>query len=1132
MNEKLKIKYLVAFFLFTILVSFNTVSQINKNGNYFIKNYSIKDYKAAEQNWAIVQDSRGIMYFGNNDNGILEFDGETWRSIPIPNNTIVRSLAIDENGLIYVGAVNDFGYLAPDKKGSLQFVSLATQLSDSIKNKISDIWKIHVYKDYVVFSSFESNIVYKQLKLIKEWDLEVLTFLTFGFNQYLYTAHKNLGLVEYNIEDFSKKIYPLPEIFKQREVFSIVPFDDSNLLFSTFPGEQAFYLFNTFDKSIKPFGGTYINEFAANHLAYNVLKIRENFLITTVMNGGAIEIDRFGNPIASINSKNGLYKETDDVVINSYTHDKEKGQTPLWLALNNGISKVLINSPFRKYSSQDGLLGIVMDAVRFNDILYVATTNGVFWLEQNDFEFHFNKIPQITNQVRMLEVFKYNDKELLIAATAEGLFEIIKYDAFLSQRNNINPRDKDFFFNEDYFYVKQSKYHPKMLMVGKRYGYDILFYENDKWYENLTTPEINGKISSLIEIDKNQMLLSNDLVGFQVLNYDIEKSQFDENLIKLDTTNGLKSLNNNIAFSFVNRIWICTYVGLQIYLPDEMRFVEDYSIDSAFAKKSIHKLSMDKHGNLWFVTIDGQNKYIEKAVVSGDKYQVETIPFKILPNMSIQNIVHDDEIAWICGSDGLYSFDNSFEKDYNQTYPTLIRSVYIGQDSLYFYGAFPESDSLHVLTLQPEHFIPVLSYRNNNIKFFYAAPSFDDEEATEYSFYLENFDPEDQWSNWTKETKKEYTNLYEGSYIFKVKARNVYGIESTVAEFAFEIKPPWQRTIIAYILYVVFAVLFIYFIVKFNARRLIKEKERLERIVEERTREIRKQKDEIEGQRDEIKSQRDEIEAQRDNLEELNKEIEKKNENITASIRYAQRIQKAIMPSDDFIRSLLPQSFVLFKPKDIVSGDFYFCGTIEDKIIFTAVDCTGHGVPGAFVSIVGSNWLTRALNEEKLVHPADILNYLSRGVNATLRREEDLKVKDGMDISLVCLDLKNMKGEWAGAYNPMYLYRKGLEEPLQFKPDVYPIGNEFTDKFTTYTNNEFDIQAGDAIYVFSDGYIDQFGGPDRKKFMKKNFRELIERIQDKSMEEQRNILDDAIEDWKKSGNSEQIDDILVFGVRI
>lgn len=262
-------------------------------------------------------------------------------------------------------------------------------------------------------------------------------------------------------------------------------------------------------------------------------------------------------------------------------------------------------------------------------------------------------------------------------------------------------------------------------------------------------------------------------------------------------------------------------------------------------------------------------------------------------------------------------------------------------------------------------------------------------------------------------------------------------------------------------------------------------------------------------------------------------EIEIKNKHITDSIRYAKRIQNAILPPDNYVKQLLPKSFILYKPKDIVSGDFYWLTKKNNLVIYAAVDCTGHGVPGAFMSIVGHNQLNYAIDVKKAREANVILEYLNEGVIETLREKGNEKdglngVKDGMDMALCVIDYKNMKLQFAGANNPLCLVRNN--ELIQIKGDKMAIGGNYNDELPKFTNHEMDLQKGDILYTFSDGYPDQFGGHDGRKFMVKKFRELLLEIHQNPIEDQEKILEDHLEQWR--GKEEQVDDIIVIGVKI
>jgi serine phosphatase RsbU (regulator of sigma subunit) len=264
--------------------------------------------------------------------------------------------------------------------------------------------------------------------------------------------------------------------------------------------------------------------------------------------------------------------------------------------------------------------------------------------------------------------------------------------------------------------------------------------------------------------------------------------------------------------------------------------------------------------------------------------------------------------------------------------------------------------------------------------------------------------------------------------------------------------------------------------------------------------------------------------------------LEEKNKDITDSINYAQKIQAAILPSDAYIKSLLPEHFVLFKPKDIVSGDFYWFAEKDGRALAVAADCTGHGVPGAFMSMIGSSLLNESVIEKGITDPGKILQAIKDGVIKALRQTGGrLQQKDGMDMALCSFDVANKNVQYAGAYNPLIIVRNG--EVLETRADRMPIGIYEDDGGKTFTTHDIQLQDGDSVYIYSDGFVDQFGGPKGKKFMSKRFKQALIDAQPLTMEEQEKMLDKLVEDWRThseqpGGVSEQMDDILVIGVRV
>lgn len=273
----------------------------------------------------------------------------------------------------------------------------------------------------------------------------------------------------------------------------------------------------------------------------------------------------------------------------------------------------------------------------------------------------------------------------------------------------------------------------------------------------------------------------------------------------------------------------------------------------------------------------------------------------------------------------------------------------------------------------------------------------------------------------------------------------------------------------------------------------------------------------------EVVRQKAEIELQSQKIEVFYKQV-------TDSIRYAKRIQEAILPPDSLVKKLLPDSFVLYKPKDIVSGDFYWIEQVNDRVVFAAVDCTGHGVPGAFMSIVGHNLLKQITSKNKFTQPSKILDDLSNDVSETLhqRNYEESTTKDSMDITICSYNQKTRDLEFAGALNPLFVVRDG--ELHEIKGNKFPAGIFLEKENKKFTNHKLKMEKGDVVYIFSDGYADQFGGPKGKKFMANQFRNLLLDIHRKPMPEQKRILDQTIEHWR--GMEDQVDDILVMGMRV
>ncbi len=291
----------------------------------------------------------------------------------------------------------------------------------------------------------------------------------------------------------------------------------------------------------------------------------------------------------------------------------------------------------------------------------------------------------------------------------------------------------------------------------------------------------------------------------------------------------------------------------------------------------------------------------------------------------------------------------------------------------------------------------------------------------------------------------------------------------------------------------------------------------------------KKQRDIIDEQKSAVESQKAVVEEQKAKVDDAYEQLEEKNTEILDSINYAKRIQSAILPPDKLVKQYLQNSFVLYKPKDIVAGDFYWCEPTEKGVLFAAADCTGHGVPGAMVSVVCNNGLNRSVREYGLTEPGDILTKTREIVISEFEKSEQ-EVKDGMDVALCFLESRTLK--YAGAHNPLWIIRKGIEEVEEIKAHKQPIGKYA--ESSPYPTHSIELSEGDSFYIFSDGFADQFGGEKGKKFKTANFKRLLLSIQNETIERQKELIDQAFENWRDAGGQpiEQLDDVCVIGVRV
>ncbi|MFB6307609.1 MAG: triple tyrosine motif-containing protein, partial [Flavobacteriales bacterium] len=379
---------------------------------------------------------------------------------------------------------------------------------------------------------------------------------------------------------------------------------------------------------------------------------------------------------------------------------------------------------------------------------------------------------------------------------------------------------------------------------------------------------------------------------------------------------------------------------------------------------------------------------------------------------------------------GLYRYENNKEFNVNEPYRAFVRKVILNEDSTVFWGNFTDSTG-HLVESQKQYKIPSFPFNKNAIKFNFASPEFRMPEKLSYRYKLEGF--KNEWSKWKNNNYANYTNLPEGKYTFRVQAKNIYGNISKDGTYTFIILSPWYRTAWAFVSYVIFRALFMWFLIWLNTRRLLAQKRKLQEKVDEATVEIRNKNKDLEKEKKEVENQKSIAEKEREKVEVAHENLREKNQEIVDSINYAQKIQHALLKAETILGSRkYPSYFIMFKPRDMVSGDFYWAMENEEHLYIAAVDCTGHGVPGAMMSMLGIAFLNEITSNNKGIPPGELLTKLrSRVVGELVGESPGTGAKDGMDMALIRVNLNEKNEEvknisFAGANNPLYAIHKDL----------------------------------------------------------------------------------------------------------
>jgi len=1044
----------------------------------------------------IIQDKIGYLWIGTQI-GLNRFDGQNFKvfkSNPTTENSLtdnnISALKLDQGGKIWIGTKRGLNLYDP-KRNKFEFIPLF-----GVKDERHSGLEI-----VELITDKEQNIWVLTEKGISQINPKNLSKLEFKFENSRTTANKN---------------------------FSSIAFQSG---FIWLAGSNGIYNFDPkkrrFNKILSPF-----------HTPIKISKYLDSSLLVTEPTG----ISHFNTTSKEVK----LFWSNEKVEANSILKTSNSGT---WIGTNENSIFQIVNTKLKQH-----------------------------WLYSNN--------PESNKSKNMLCLFEDNIGIIWIGTADQGLFKMDPYAQFFKNQR-IFSESKTEIQNPNILSIEEDQ--NQNLWIGTEKGV-FNFINKIKTYKSiiyngLPLPQCNsivasentvlaGTISGLYEIEGNSVRKINlgpskNKVEISTLEKDINRNiwigtQNDGVCLWEKSTNKFTWIDQKIRHNQTygqllsdriskilcdadGKVWIGTNKGLNLIEPGKAKiqlFRNEPGNSLSIPIGTVSPMLFDSAKNLWIAT---KGSGICKLKPNSQDFTIYN-EFHGLGNNYISSIVQADKHSlWISTEKGIDRFDiesQLFSKyglsdglpfedfsDKAACKTTDGKILFGGLDGILTfnpkkvfiqnYRPKVQIASLEILHKKIEFKKPiselkeiVLGNKQNYFSIGFAVLNFHFPLKTRIYYRLKGL--ENEWIEAENKREISYSNLDYKDYIFEVKAINSEGMESDIARMPIILIPPYWKTD-AFKIISTFCFIFLMFIIyRTRIYGIAKRNKRLEYQVSKRTNELIEKNKWIEAQAKEILEDK-----------EL---LQENNRKLWSNIAYGNKIQRAILPDIADIQIFMPDTFVVYLPKDVVSGDLYWFAEKQNRLLLAAIDCTGHGVPGAFMSLIGYEKLNKIVFEEGIETPSLILNSLERKLQKMLKQDSmEAGSTDGMELSLVAIEKDFSKLSFAGAHRPMYLVREG--ELIEYKGNNFGVGGGFLEiKNADFTEQIIDIQSGDMIYLFSDGFVGQFDSETGRKYLTKNFRELIKTVSSYEAERQKRLIQHELRSFAKA--SPQIDDILVFGFRI
>jgi len=804
----------------------------------FVQPYPIEVYKGAAQNWVMAQDKQGVSYFANND-GVLRYDGTSWDLMPLPNKDFVSSVAVDAEGKIYVGSVNELGYFQKDSAGIYQYRSLMSQLPAEHRKNVKDIIDTKIFGNVVFFSDYENVYLYS------DGELRMLSIKNYGLitqGSHLYLAKEN-GLYVYENESFQSVDFNTE--LEGISIWLITGYIQNNFL--VLDDKNKLWVLNPqapLHSKLQPFSET-LN---ARLKGLPVVRITAmtNGNIAIVLKNEIHVVSKNGEPLYSL-PKN-LFEDDmrDGFVYEDLQHN-------LWLNANSLILQVITSSPLSFYDKHNGIKGTIISLGKKDQHQYAGTSYGIFY---KDSKGSFSSLPGTEGQTWNF----YNFNQRLYTAHETGVFEL--------QGKKANKLIGHYGAHA----LCELKGQPdRMIMGTSNTGIWLLEKKGSTWHKN----KITGfweEARFMQEDEEGNIWISHYNKGIYKLRLN---GKMDSVISKTfyDRSNGLPSNLNNRIYKLKNgKIIVATANGIYSYNQIKDQFEPEEKFRQVLGKEfCIYTLTESPEGNIYFWGAVPQDNEIAGMLI---KQPDSTFKLLLTPFNKIAVPAHDlrvdvdapvliagPEEIWIGHGKKLLSYNPAQKTFYDESFPVSIKKVW-AKDSLIFVNG----------NHQPELDLPFVS---NNLRFEFVSSFYESPEKVEYQYKLNGF--ENTWSAWALSKEAFFTNLPEGSYTFSVRAKNLYEKVSEPVSFSFHIHPPWYRTWWAYSAYAILFVFFFYSGLIVNTRRIRKQKIELSRKVDEKTKELKTMNDEVLAQNEEISAISEDVHKKNEEIREQAEELKKSN---------------------------------------------------------------------------------------------------------------------------------------------------------------------------------------------------------------------------------------------------------------